>query len=162
MLDAFDVMLYSLVLATLMRTFGMSKTTAGLLNALTLLASALGGVLFGVLADRYGRRKMLSASILVYSISTFACGLTSSIVSLGICRFVRGVGRGGEWNTGTALVAETWPAALRGRALGIVQSSWAIGYALSALVAGVVLAHAGWRWVFMVGILPAALVLWIR
>src|SRR4051812_28248045 len=84
MLDAFDVMLYSIVLATLMRAFGMSRTTAGLLNALTLAASALGGLLFGVLADRFGRRRMLCASILVYSIFTFACGLSTSILALAV------------------------------------------------------------------------------
>lgn len=162
MLDAFDVMLYSIVLATLMRAFGMSRTTAGLLNALTLIASAVGGLVFGVLADRLGRRRMLSASILVYSVFTFACGLSTSIVMLAACRFLLGLGMGGEWNTGAALVAETWPSALRGRALGIVQSSWAVGYAISAVVAGAILAHGSWRWVFFAGILPAGLVFWIQ
>ena len=162
MLDAFDVMLYSIVLATLMRAFSMSRTTAGLLNALTLIASALGGLVFGVLADRLGRRRMLSASILVYSVFTFACGLSTSIMMLAACRFLLGLGMGGEWNTGAALVAETWPSALRGRALGIVQSSWAVGYAISAVVAGAILAHGSWRWVFFAGILPAALVFWIQ
>ena len=162
MLDAFDVLLYSIVLATLMRAFIMSRTTAGLLNGLTLIASALGGLLFGVLADRFGRRRMLSASILVYSIFTFACGLSTTIAMLAVCRFVLGLGMGGEWNTGAALVAETWPSALRGRALGIVQSSWAVGYAIAAVVAGVILSHASWRWVFFVGILPAVLVFWIQ
>lgn len=162
MLDAFDVMLYSIVLATLMRAFSMSRTTAGLLNALTLIASALGGLLFGVLADRYGRRRMLSASILVYSVFTFACGLSTTITMLAVCRFLLGLGMGGEWNTGAALVAETWPSALRGRALGIVQSSWAVGYAISAVVAGLILTHASWRWVFFAGILPAGLVLWMQ
>jgi MFS family permease len=162
MLDAFDVMLYSIVLATLMRAFSMSRTTAGLLNALTLIASAVGGLLFGVLADRYGRRRMLSASILVYSVFTFACGLTTTITMLATCRFLLGLGMGGEWNTGAALVAETWPSALRGRALGIVQSSWAVGYAISAVVAGLILTHASWRWVFFAGIVPAGLVFWMQ
>jgi MFS family permease len=162
MLDAFDVMLYSIVLATLMREFSMSRTTAGLLNGLTLIASAIGGLIFGVLADRFGRRRMLSASILLYSVFTFACGLSTTVVMLAVCRFVLGLGMGGEWNTGAALVAETWPSALRGRALGIVQSSWAVGYAISAVVAGLILAHASWRWVFFAGILPAALVFWIQ
>ncbi|HEY6488934.1 MAG: MFS transporter [Terracidiphilus sp.] len=162
MLDAFDVLLYSIVLATLMRAFSMSRTTAGLLNALTLVASALGGLLFGVLADRYGRRRMLTASILAYSVCTFACGLSTNLITLAAFRFLLGLGMGGEWNTGAALVAEAWPAAWRGRALGIVQSSWAVGYALSALVAGAILAHASWRWVFFSGIAPALLVLWIQ
>ncbi|HEU5352135.1 MAG TPA: MFS transporter [Terracidiphilus sp.] len=162
MLDAFDVMLYSIVLATLMRAFSMSRSTAGLLNALTLVASALGGLFFGLLADRFGRRRMLAASILVYSVFTFACGLSTSILALAVFRFLLGLGMGGEWNTGAALVAETWPAALRGRALALVQSSWAVGYALAAVVAELILTHAGWRWVFFAGLLPAALVLWIQ
>jgi MFS family permease len=162
MLDAFDIMLYSLVLTTLMREFGMTKSTAGLLNSLTLVASAIGSLVFGLLADRYGRRKMLSLSILTYSLFTFFCGFTTTILALAICRFFLGLGMGGEWNSGGTLVAETWPSAWRGRAMGIVQSSWAIGYALAAIVAGAVLARANWRWVFFVGVLPALLVFWIQ
>jgi MFS family permease len=162
MLDAFDVMLYSLVLATLMREFGMSKGTAGLLNTLTLVASAIGSLIFGVLADRFGRRRMLSLSIVTYSLFTFACGFSTTVTTLAVLRFLLGLGMGGEWNSGAALVAETWPSAWRGRALGIVQSSWAIGYALAALVAGVVLSRANWRWVFFVGVVPALVTVWIQ
>ncbi|HWG37676.1 MAG TPA: MFS transporter [Terriglobales bacterium] len=162
MLDAFDVMLYSLVLTHLIRDFGMSKGTAGLLNTLTLIASAIGSLIFGLLADRFGRRRMLSLSILTYSLFTFACGFSTSITMLATLRFLLGLGMGGEWNAGATLVAETWPSAWRGRALGIVQSSWAVGYALAALVAGLVLAHASWRWVFFVGVLPALATLWIQ
>ncbi len=162
MLDAFDVMLYSIVLATLMREFGMSKATAGLLNALTLAASAIGSFVFGLLADRMGRRRMLSQSILTYSIFTFACGFSTSITMLAVFRFLLGLGMGGEWNSGATLVAESWPSAWRGRALGIVQSSWAVGYALAAIVANLVLARANWRWVFFVGVLPALVTLWIQ
>lgn len=162
MLDAFDVLLYSIVLATLMREFGMSKSTAGLLNTITLVASAVGSLILGLLADRFGRRKMLSFSIGAYSLFTFACGFSSSVTTLAILRFFVGLGMGGEWNCGATLVAETWPTQWRGRALGIVQSSWAIGYALAAVVAHLVLAHFTWRWVFFVGVLPALAVFWIR
>ena len=162
MLDAFDVLLYSIVLATLMREFGMSKATAGLLNALTLIASALGSFAFGLFADRVGRRRMLSLSILTYSIFTFACGFSTSILMLAVFRFLLGLGMGGEWNSGATLVAETWPSAWRGRALGIVQSSWAIGYALAAIVANLILSRANWRWVFFVGVVPAVFTLWIQ
>ena len=162
MLDAFDVLLYSIVITHLMRAFSMSRTTAGLLNALTLAGSALGGLLFGLLADRFGRRRMLSASILSYSVCTFACGLSTTIFALGVFRFLLGLGMGGEWNTGATLVAETWPAEWRGRAIGIVQSSWGVGYALAAVVAWLVLARASWRWVFFAGILPGLLVFWIQ
>jgi MFS family permease len=161
-LDAFDSMLYALVLVLLMRDFGMSKTTAGLLGTLTLLASGLGGVLFGFLADRMGRKRALMASILTYSVCSFASGLATSVTMLAAARFLLGLGMGGEWNTGATLVAETWPTELRAKAIAIVQSSWAIGFAVAALVAGPVARFFGWRAVFFVGILPALLTLWMR
>ncbi|MGC2645286.1 MAG: MFS transporter, partial [Candidatus Sulfotelmatobacter sp.] len=161
-LDAFDAMLYALVLALLIRDFGMSKTTAGFLGTLTLLASGLGGVMFGFLADRMGRKRALMASILTYSVCSFASGLATSIAMLATARFLLGLGMGGEWNTGATLVAETWPTELRAKAIAIVQSSWAIGFAVAALVAGPVARYFGWRAVFFVGILPALLTLWMR
>jgi len=162
MLDSFDAMLYALVLAHIMRDLGMSKGTAGLLNSLTLLASGIGGVSFGFIADRIGRKRALMLSILTYSICSFASGLSTSVLMLAVFRFILGLGMGGEWNTGATLVAETWPTELRAKAISIVQSSWAIGYALAALVAGVVLQYADWRMVFFIGILPALVTLWIR
>ncbi|HUS18987.1 MAG TPA: MFS transporter [Terriglobales bacterium] len=161
-LDAFDVMLYALVLAHVMRDLGMDKPTAGLLGTLTLLASGIGGVLFGFIADRIGRTKALMLSILTYSVCSFASGLSTSVAMLAAFRFVLGLGMGGEWNTGATLVAETWPIHLRAKALSIVQSSWALGYAAAAVVAGVVLTHYNWRVVFFVGIAPALVILWIR
>jgi MFS family permease len=161
-LDAFDAMLYALVLALLMRDLGMSKTTAGLLGTLTLLASGLGGVLFGFLADRIGRKQALMASILTYSVCSFASGLATSIAMLAAARFVLGLGMGGEWNTGATLVAESWPTEFRAKAISLVQSSWALGFAVAALVAGPVARYFGWRAVFFVGILPALLTFWIR
>jgi MFS family permease len=161
-LDAFDAMLYSLVLALLMRDLGMSKTLAGSLGTLTLLASGIGGVLFGFLADRIGRKHALMASILTYSVCSFASGLATSIAMLAVARFVLGLGMGGEWNTGATLVAETWPTEFRAKAISIVQSSWALGFAAAALVAGPVARYYGWRAVFFVGILPAVVTLWIQ
>lgn len=162
MLDAFDAMLYALVLAYVMRDLGMSKGTAGLLNSLTLLASGIGGVGFGFIADRIGRKRALMLSILTYSVCSFASGLSTSVLMLAAFRFILGLGMGGEWNTGATLVAETWPTELRAKALAIVQSSFAIGYAFAALVAGIMLRFANWRMVFFVGILPAAITLWIQ
>ena len=162
MLDAFDAMLYALVLAHIMRDLGMSKATSGFLATLTLLASGIGGVLFGFIADRIGRKRALMLSILTYSLCSFASGLSTSILMLAIFRFILGLGMGGEWNTGATLVAETWPTELRAKAISVVQSSWAIGYALAALVAGIVLHYADWRMVFFVGILPAIITLWIQ
>jgi MFS family permease len=162
MLDAMDVMLYSMVLAHLMRDLGMDKASGGLLNSLTLLASAIGGLLFGFLADRVGRTRALMLSILVYSLASGACAFSTTIVELAIFRFVLGLGMGGEWTTGAALIAETWPAEHRGKALGLMQSSWAIGEMIAAGVVALVLPRFGWRAVFLVGVLPALVVLWIR
>jgi MFS family permease len=161
-LDAFDAMLYSLVLALLMRDLGMSKTLAGTLGTLTLLASGIGGVAFGFLADRIGRKHALMASILTYSVCSFASGLATSIAMLAVARFVLGLGMGGEWNTGATLVAESWPTEFRAKAISLVQSSWALGFAAAALVAGPVARYYGWRAVFFVGILPAVITLWIQ
>lgn len=161
-LDAFDVMLYSMVIAYIMRDLGMSKGTAGLLNTLTLLASGIGGLLFGFIADRAGRKRALMLSVLTYSVFSFASGLATSIKMLAAFRFVLGLGMGGEWNTGATLVAETWPVELRAKALAIVQSSWALGFAAAALVSGFMLRYFDWRAVFFVGLLPAAVTLWIR
>ena len=162
MLDAFDAMLYALVLTYVMRDLGMSKATSGFLQTLTLLASGIGGVFFGFLADRIGRKRALMLSILTYSICSFASGLSTTVLMLAVFRFILGLGMGGEWNTGATLVAETWPDELRAKAIAIVQSSWAIGYALAALVAGIVLRYFNWRMVFFVGLLPALVTLWIR
>lgn len=162
MLDAFDAMLYALVLTHIMRDLGMSKAMGGLLNTLTLLASGIGGVSFGFIADRIGRKRALMLSILTYSLCSFACGLSRSVLMLAVFRFVLGLGMGGEWNTGATLVAETWPTELRAKAIAIVQSSWAVGYALAAVVAGIVLHYGGWRTVFFVGVLPALVVFWIQ
>jgi MFS family permease len=162
MLDAMDVMLYSMVLSHLMRDLGMGKGTAGLLNSLTLLASAIGGLFFGFLADRVGRTRSLMLSILVYSIASGACGLSSTIQQLAILRFILGLGMGGEWTTGAALIAETWPAEHRGKALGLMQSTWAIGEMIAAGVVALFLPRFGWRAVFFVGVLPALIVFWIR
>lgn len=162
MLDAMDVMLYSMVLADLVAHLGMSKPQAGFLNSLTLFASAIGGLGFGFLADRIGRTRALMGSILMYSLASFACGLSQSIPQLAFFRFILGLGMGGEWTTGAALIAETWRAEHRGKALGLMQSSWAIGEMLAAGITLAVLPSFGWRAVFFVGVIPALATLWIR
>src|SRR5467141_3348978 len=162
MLDAMDVMLYSLVLAYLIREFSMDTRTAGFLNSLTLVASAIGGLLFGVIADRIGRTRSLMISILVYSLASAACAFSHTVTQLAVFRFVLGLGMGGEWTAAAALIAETWRPEHRGKALGLMQSAYAIGEAIAALVVGLVLPNFGWRAVFLVGVLPAFLVFWIQ
>src|SRR6478752_2141932 len=162
MLDAFDVMLYALILTAVIDDFGLSKAQGGLMASLTLGASAIGGLVFGVVADRLGRTRALSMSILLYSIFTFACGLAHTVWLFATFRILLGLGMGGEWASGAALVSETWPEQHRGKALGIMQSAWAIGYGLAAIVVAIVLPQFGWRAVFLVGILPALFTFWIR
>ena len=162
MLDSFDVNLYALVLASVMADLAISKATAGLIGSVTLIASAAGGILFGILADRYGRTKALIGSILIYSVFTGLCATAQTAWHLMVFRALLGVGMGGEWASGVALVSETWPAEHRGKALGIVQSSWAVGFAAAALMTQVVLPLWGWRAVFAAGILPALATAWVR
>lgn len=162
MLDSFDVMLYALVLAAIIPDLGMTKETAGALGSLTLLASAAGGMIFGVIADRFGRTRALIASVLIYSVFTAACGFAQTVAQLAIFRIFLGIGMGGEWASGAALVSETWSAEHRGKALGLMQSAWAVGYGAAAVVTALVMPLWGWRGVFFIGILPAFFTLWVR
>ena len=155
-------MLYALVLPALMADLGLDKATAGSLGSLTLAASAVGGVVFGFVADRYGRTPALNASILIYSVFTAACGFAQTAVHLAVFRVLLGLGMGGEWASGAAFVAETWPAEHRGKAMGLMQSSWAMGYGAAAVVTALVLPVFGWRAVFFAGVLPALFTLWVR
>jgi len=164
MLDAFDVMLYALVLGSIRKDLGIDAATAGFLQSLTLVASAAGGLLFGVLADRWGRTRALMLSVLLYSVFTALCGFAATALQLAVFRVLLGLGMGGEWASGAALVSETWSDEDRGKALGFMQSSWAIGYALAALVNWLVqdVAGLGWRAVFFVAVLPALFTVWVQ
>ncbi|HUI42732.1 MAG TPA: MFS transporter [Terriglobia bacterium] len=162
MLDGMDVTLYAMVIPAVEAEFHLSSGAAGMLASTTLVASALGGVLFGLLADRAGRRTALMASVVVYSVFTAACGLSRTVGELAVFRALLGLGVGGEWAAGASLVAETWRAEHRGKALGYMQSGFAAGYAMAAILAAWVLPRWGWRGVFFAGLLPAALALWIR
>ena len=164
MLDSFDVMLYAIVLAALIQdpTLHLSLGMAGILGSITLLSAAGGGIVFGVIADRVGRKQALMLAVLIYSVFTAACGFAQTAVQLAVFRVLLGIGMGGEWATGVALVSETFPAKHRGKALAFVQSSWAIGYGLAALVNLLVMPIWGWRGVFFVGVLPALFTMWIR
>ncbi len=162
MLDAFDVMLFALVLPPVMAELGLSKTEAGLLGSLALLAAAGGGIVFGVISDRFGRTRALMGSVLIYSAFTGLTALTTNIWQFAICRVLLGIGMGGEWASGASLVSEHWSAEHRGKALGMMQSAWAVGYGLAALVVGLVLPWVGWRGVFAIGVLPALIIFWVR
>ncbi len=162
MLDSMDVMLYALVLGEVQREMHLSAAMSGAMMSATLVSAAVGGLGFGWFADRFGRARALTWSILIYSVATGLCGLTHSAVQLMVCRVLLGLGMGGEWASGAALVAETWPACHRAKALALVQSSWAVGYALGAAVVALVMPRFGWRAVFFAGIVPALITLWLR
>jgi putative sialic acid transporter len=161
-LDALDFVLYLMAIKTLMDAFGFNTAQAGLLATVALIASALGGLLFGMVADYFGRTRALMATILIYSFATLGTATAQNFTQLMIWRIAVGIGMGGEWASGAVLVSETWPAKHRGKAIGIMQSGWAIGYILAALVAAAILPTLGWRWLFVVGVLPAFFVFWIR
>ena len=162
MLDSMDVMLYALVLGEVQREMHLSAAMSGAMMSVTLVSAAAGGLGFGWFADRFGRTRALTSSILIYSIATAMCGLTHTAFQLMACRVLLGLGMGGEWASGAALVAETWPARHRGKALALVQSSWAVGYALGATLVALIMPHFGWRAVFFAGIAPALITLWLR
>jgi MFS family permease len=162
MLDSMDVMLYALVLGEVQKSLHLSAALSGAMMSATLIAAAIGGTGFGWFADRFGRVRALTVSVVIYSVATALCGFAQTEVQLLFCRVLVGLGMGGEWASGAALVAETWPARHRGKALALVQSSWAIGYSLGAAVVALVMPRFGWRAVFFAGVAPALLTLWLR
>jgi MFS family permease len=161
-LDAMDVMLYAFALGAIQKEFALSSSQAGLLASVTLVASAIGGIGFGVLADRVGRARSLMYSILLYSIFTSLTATAGSLWELVLWRTLVGLGMGGEWSAGSVLVSETWPSKHRAKAIGFMQAGWAVGYIFAALLAALVLPRFGWRFLFLLGILPAFFTLWIR
>ncbi|MEI7658371.1 MAG: MFS transporter [Phycisphaerae bacterium] len=162
MLDATDVMLYSFALGEIRAEFGIDNAQAGLIASATLVASAVGGAAAGVLCDRIGRVRVLMLSILFYSIFTALSATSRSPGELAFWRVLVGLGLGAEWSAGSVLVAETWPARHRGKAIGLMQSGWALGCIVAALASAAILPTLGWRWLFALGILPALLVVVIR
>jgi MFS family permease len=161
MLDAMDVMFYAFALGAIQREFSLSSAQAGGLASATLVASAVGGIGFGVLADRIGRARSLVFSILAYSVFTCLTATSGSLWELLLWRSLVGLGMGGEWSAGSVLVSETWPSNHRGKAIGFMQAGWAIGYIFAALLAAFILPKFGWRMLFVLGILPAFFTLWI-
>jgi MFS family permease len=162
MLDAFDVMLFALVLPNVSADLGLTKGEGGFLGSVMLIAAAIGGVGFGWIADRFGRTRGLMLSVALYSVFTFACGFATNLWQFVVFRIFLGFGMGGVWTSGAALVSESWPSHSRGKALGFMQSGWAIGYAAAVLVSGYVQPRFGWRAVFFLGILPAFFTLWVQ
>jgi len=165
-LDAMDVQLFAFVIPTLLTVWGMSKAEAGIIGTSALIASAVGGVLAGLLADRIGRVKVLKLAILWFSLFTGLSALTDSFHSLLLTRSLQGLGFGGEWAAGAILIGEVVDKRIRGRAVGSVQAGWPVGYAAAALAYWVIFSllpeGQAWRVLFLLGLLPGLLVLWMR
>jgi len=164
--DAFDTMIYTFVIPTLMLEWGMSQAEAGTIATASLITSAIGGWAAGILADQYGRVRVLQWTVLWFTVFTFLAGFTDSFAQLLFTRAMQGFGFGGEWSVGAVLVAEIVQAKHRGQAAGLVQSSWAVGWGVAAVAfwASHALLPAGqaWRVLFWLGILPALLIFYIR
>lgn len=164
--DGFDFVLYSFVIPTLIVAWQMTKAEAGLIATGALLTSALGGWVAGILADRWGRVRVLQWTVVWFSTCTFLSGFTNSFEQLFIVRALQGFGFGGEWAVGAVLVAEVMEAKHRGKAVGIMQSGYAVGWALATVAFTVFYSllpeNLAWRALFIIGILPALLVIYLR
>ncbi len=169
--DAMDATIYALVLHPALHdllaaggidpTAGAVAKYGGFILSVFLIGWALGGVLFGLLADRFGRTKVLICTILIYAVFTGMAALSQTWWQLGIYRFLTALGIGGEWAAGAALVAEVWPEDKRAKAAGILQSAWAAGFFIAALI-NLLLRDHGWRPIFVVGVAPAVVALLVR
>jgi MFS family permease len=165
-LDAFDLIILTLTLAAIGTTFDVGKGATGALATVTLSASAVGGILAGVLCDRIGRARTLMLTVGIYSVFTFLSGIASSYDMLLVFRVFQGIGFGGEWAVGAILVAELVRPEARGKALGVIQSAWAVGWALAVVAYTVTFSlmadTQAWRVLMCLGILPAFLILYVR
>jgi MFS family permease len=165
-LDSYDYQVLPLGVGAIIAYFGISKGQAGLLTTVTLVVSALGGVLAGILADRIGRVRTLQVTVATYTVFTVLCGFAPNFETLLGFRALQGLGFGGEWAAGAILVAEYALPRYRGRTVAFVQSAWAVGWGLAVIVYTVVFSlvppDMAWRLLFWTGVIPALLVLWIR
>ncbi|WP_240138603.1 MFS transporter [Streptomyces sp. MUM 178J] len=165
-LDSYDYFTLPLSMVAISAYFSLDNGQTGLLTTVTLVVSAIGGALAGILADRIGRVKALMVTVTTYAVFTVACGFAPNYETLLVFRALQGLGFGGEWAVGAILVAEYATAKHRGRTLGAVQSSWAAGWALAVIVYTVVFhfldPDTAWRVMFWTGALPALLIVYVR
>jgi MFS family permease len=162
MLDAMDFLLFTFALLTIQAEFGLTKQQISLPIVTALVASAIGGIAFGRIADRVGRVRAMTFSILLYSGATAGMATAQNLWQLIAWRVLVGFGMGGEWSCGSVLVAETWPAKHRAKAMGLMQSGWAIGALIAAALSALVLERFGWRVLFLIGAAPAVLAFYVR
>jgi MFS family permease len=165
-LDAMDVQMFSFAIPAIIAVFAITNADAGLIGTATLLTSAFGGWLAGALSDRFGRVRTLQITIAWFAVFTFLCGFAQSYAQLFVFRALMGLGFGGEWAAGAVLIGEVIRAEHRGKAVGAMQSGWAIGWGIAALLATVFFTifpqEIAWRVLFWVGLTPALLIFFLR
>ena len=160
--DFYDLILFTFLLIPISQEYNFSNLQMSYVLGATLAATAIGGVIFGILSDRFGRKLILQLTILTYSIGTLLSGLAGSFWLLMVFRILTGLGVGGEWGTGETYIGETFPAKVRGRYCAIMQTGAPIGIALASVVGGLISPVIGWRACFFISVLPAFMVLFIR
>ncbi|WP_392563832.1 MFS transporter [Orbus wheelerorum] len=161
-LDGMDIMLLGFCMPMIMAYFSLDPTEAGVLNTITLLGAVFGGIIFGVMADKYGRVRVFSWTILIFSFFTGLCAIAPNYETFALFRFLSGLGLGGEFGIGMTLVSESWPKSKRSRATSIVALGFQLGIILATLTVTFIGDYFGWRWAFAVGVLPALFVAWTR
>src|ERR1700761_7354558 len=161
-LDAFDFFVVIFLFDTLAKQFGVSKAAMVATTTATLFMRPVGALIFGLLADRFGRRVPLMCDVIFFSIVEVLCGFAPNYATFLVLRILYGIGMGGEWGVGASLAMESAPSRMRGILSGFLQSGYSMGYLLAAIAARVVLPSLGWRWMFWIGGVPALLALYIR
>ena len=161
-LEGMDIMFISFAMTMIIADFGIDFATGGLISSVTNIGMLVGGVLFGILADKFGRVKVFTYSILLFALGTALTGLATNIEQIYIYRFIAGLGAGGEYGIGMALVAEAWPKNKQGRASSYVSVGAQYGVILAALLSALILPAFGWRALFFVGIIPVIFAFIVR
>jgi MFS family permease len=161
-MDGFDFLILAFMLTAIRTDLGLSPAVGGSLATWTLIGAVVGGIVFGTLSDYYGRVTVLTWTILIFAVFTGLCALAQGYWDLVIYRTIAGLGLGGEFGIGMALVAEAWPARLRARACSYVGIGWQAGVLLAAFVTSWLLPHIGWRGMFAVGLFPGLIAFLVR
>lgn len=161
-MDGLDMMILAFTMPLIIAYFGINAAQAGSISTITLLGSVIGGIVFGVLADKYGRVRVFTWTILIFSLFTGLCAISPNLGTLGFFRFMAGLGLGGEFGIGMTLVSEAWPKKYRSRATAVVATGFQFGIVLATLAVLFISPKFGWQGVFVAGVLPAILAFWSR